>query len=550
MALNEEEQGLSTLGQPMVSPLAPVVTQDAVQKLVDAYHQGFVTTNDILEHTGALAQAKGQSALDLLKITPDIVEAQKAQANLNTAKARAEIGLIPGTTDLTRAKTAAELGLLPEDVALKSKKTATESATLDYGPLLAKAAEYGNPRTYTADADGKPVWNVQADAALGAKYLQYENVAKWATTGLTPRKPEGETVYDPVLGRNVIVHKNAFGEIIDAGTPGNPNKIYDEYQNHLRDARKFLLSGDNTGWHSDKLVVPASHEGSAAAAIEGKPTVTPAPATPSPVADFVAASGLPAASAEALIRAHMPVVTPAPAAQTTVTQHPDGAVSTTVTPGAQPVINPGIPGEQPVVGPRQSLQSSIPGAVVPPLPDAILAIPEKTRTMELYKNWAEKAPTIARFRATQAAYTGKPDQVTNQLDLDLAQQALLLASASTSGRGANAKENSIKSLEDAQPFLEQAFGIKAKIMRTRRFEPETRQRIIDAANRSVQALEHNARGAVKTGRDLMSQYGADPVDYFTPDELALINGGASSGAPQGVGQTFTLPSGRKVVRSQ
>jgi hypothetical protein len=543
MAMNDEEQALSTLGQPLVSPNAPVVTQDAVQKLTDAFHQGYITINDILEHTGAVAAARGQSALEALKISPDIVQAQKAKANLETAQAQAQIGLTPGTAALAQAQTASALSQIPGSTELGKTKTAQETATLNYGPSLAKYLQYGNVPIYTKDEDGNPVRNYQAEATIGNRYTHYENLAQWAQMGLTPVKPEGE---DIVLqnGQRVKYWKNKFDENITPSTPSNPNPIYDEYQQHRRDALNFLFRNhDDVPNTPANLVVP-----NATNAAEGvPPTVEPTPAAlppplPSAATDPNAArawlsdagtmSGSSAAKLSdpdalaiyASYQQHLaaqPVIQPSAAP---VTVDTPGHTVTVTAKQPLPAVN------MPVIAP-----AGVPVAQSLGFPGVAMGQPDyspltkQVRESEPYKNWAEKLPTIKKFQQVAASYTNAPDEITNQKDLDLARSAVMLATSGSGGSRGPVEER-VPNIEAAQPLLEQLYGLKKTVLKQHRFDTGTRDRLINSVNQTVQSLEDPARNMVKLGVAQAQRTGVNPAEAFSSDELGLAQGSAAAPA--------------------
>lgn len=104
------EPGVSAglAAQPLVAPLdSSVVGPQAVSQLVDAFRQGAITSQDIVDHIGSVAQAKKRALLEELGeyVRPEAIQsrmaqvgAQGAQANLATAQAQAGQELLPSQT--------------------------------------------------------------------------------------------------------------------------------------------------------------------------------------------------------------------------------------------------------------------------------------------------------------------------------------------------------------------------------------------------------------------------------------------------------------------
>ena len=553
MAFNEELQPISTLGQPLVTePKNYGITPESVTMLLDAFKKGYINTNDIMEHTGAEAVAKNKSSMELLNISPDIVEAQKAQANLNTARAKADINL------------------LPAEAAEKKRKLTEPDSDL----WVKKHMEYGNPLTYTKDAEGKAVWNRKADEASGAKLLQWENQLKMAQIGLTPVRVA--KVYDKKLERFVEVPLNAFGEPTNPGTPGNPNKYYDQHLDKANSARANLVTGDNTSWHPDNLVVPKSVQ-DAAESVFSKPTVSaepPAPVTASfveplpagPIEHGAAQAWLANAGAMPITTAatlqdkdaveiyqdyvrhrNAPVDAPAAGPIITVEQKPDGTTSTSVAP--QPVVQPRglqpsatVPGG--MVEPRRSQESSVTGGIANRVDTS--KITSAMRSSGLYKNWEDKDTTIRWGRSTIAKYDApRDDKVTNQLDLDLARAATLLGTPGGGSGGRGPIEERVPNIEAATPVLEALTGLPGHVFKTHRFDDKVRKRVIESFERKAQAAEEVGRGVVSSVRDQIIAEGGDPeLDLFGPEKELL---GTSSAAATGTSRgSVRLDNGRNL----
>jgi hypothetical protein len=488
-------QQLSTLGQPLVSPNEPVVTQDAVQKLTDAYHQGFITTNDILEHTGALATQKGVTQQKLLEetVAPEAVEARKQQQVLAGDKAKKD-----------------RADLLSKDFI---------DAYLKYNLPLKKT-------------DGSP--DYQGMAEVGQKYADYERTmayAKMGTTG-TPQQ------YIDEQGRQRTRILNAFGEDITQ-VPGKKNAALEHYQKLHREASKFLLQNDNEPEVPEGKEAPQISVSPRVAETTSAPVVVPAT---QPEATGVFPIVMPGTPAGLGPQVAMP---PAAGPKLTIAPTANGGHSITVEPKPAASAVAAVPSVQPSAsyGGEGFISGYTPGTLSSPK-----EIVENLRGQETYKNWAEKAPKINQFRQIVSSYAHeKPGDVTTQKDLALATTALMLAMPGGGGsRGM--PEGRYRTIEEMQPLIEQVFHFVPKFLKKEAFTPETRQRIIEEANRSVVGLESGAASSVKNAVGLFSGAGLPPEKFLTEDERRLAS---SAAAPAGEGagaaaQDITLSNGRKI----
>ena len=222
--------------------------------------------------------------------------------------------------------------------------------------------------------------------------------------------------------------------------------------------------------------------------------------------------------------------TPVSAPSTTFTTDKDHI---TVQPRTQnPATAPGY-AQKPVIQPAtpyDSFQIGAPPAGYFFTPEAkITSMHEKIP----YQAWVNKQAVIKRFRDTASSYTGKPGETTTQTDLDLANAVMALNAPGQSGGGRNMGDYKVDRLEDTQPLLEQIHGIGKTVLKTHRFAPETRNRIIAAGERAVSAFEDGARGPIQTALSQFTQQGQQPTG-LDPADYELVNRGASptvGGAP-------------------
>jgi hypothetical protein len=152
----------------MVGEVVPAATPSAVAQLADAFRQGFITTNDIMEHTGGTALARG------------LVE---------------------------KKKMAAEQQLLGE----KAKGERETALTKDFVGAYLK---YNLP---LKKANGTPDYSGMAE--VGQKYADMERTLAYAKGGMTGTPVKR---VDPKTGQEYAVSINAFGEDVTE-SPGQKN---------------------------------------------------------------------------------------------------------------------------------------------------------------------------------------------------------------------------------------------------------------------------------------------------------------------------------------
>ena len=524
MALNDEEQALSTLGQPIVTPLTPAATPSAVEQLIDAYHKGFITTNDILAHSGALAAEQGKNALDVLKIQPDIIQAQKAQANLTTSQAQAQQAMVQPLAQL--------------------QQTQVTRATADVNSKQALDAYYamGLPPVYTKDGALDNVAMTQH----GGKILQATQQYKIANDAFAGAQWTQQ--WDEKAGKLVNVFMSPTGLNLTPPRGSFPGSTeWQHYSKMQQNAREFLSDPNNLPGPSG---VPS----------EAQPKV--------PQSSAVPVDEPPAPMATAIQPVAAPVVSPLPAglsaaagnstasrsafiqpATTTIT-HPDGTTiqqtaAAPVSPVAGQTAAPLPPVPVSAVQPAGAGAGNADSWPVPPRFDVAQKIMGDVRAQEPVKNWLEKHPAINRMRAIAAT---PPTGITTQDDLDLANSVAQLVSQSSGVRGTGDLAQAHK-IEETVPLLERVANLKGIVLKEHAFPPEVRQRLIAVGERAARSLETDARAAYAGSLANLRWQAALPDEYLpsvlNTTEMGLLRGPATSAAP--AARTFTLSSGRKVV---
>jgi len=504
---------ISTLGQPLVSPIEPVVTQDAVTKLSDAYRTGLVSMQDIIE------RAQNQPVLDQERK----VKLQQAQEALSpeAIQARQEQQLLAGEKAMGERKT-----LLTKDFV---------DAYRRYNLPLMK--------------DGKPDYAGMAE--VGQKYADMERTLKFAEMGLAGK----EVTSVNERGQKVTRMINTFGEDITT-VPGKANPALAEYQKMARKARAFLIQNDNE---------PEVPEGGTAPGIEVAPkdvfAATPSVVAPSPTEWAASLPPKPANEADpSQVRAWLfssKALPPSAAAklsdqealevyqsyQEHVSRTPEvvpkgpapAPASPVVAPAAQqaPPVAPTYGGEGLVTDqgdfePNKFLDTTIRGS-------------------GMYKNWQEKSEFIDGLRKTVDAYK-TAGETTNELDSDLAAYALMLSTPGQSASGRSFEGLRLSSLAAHVPNLEKALDLPDLVLNRNRFPKATRDRIIAATERKARTLEAQGRGALKNGVAQLTNRDIDPSEYLFDAEKNLLSGSDASGTPAGAttGAVVTV-GGRKLM---
>jgi hypothetical protein len=455
---------LSSLGQPFVTDLTPAVTQDAVQKLVEGFRSGYITTQDIMSRASTLSATKSRAELQMAReiISPEAIQARKEAQMLEAEKARGE----------------REVGLAKDFV----------GAYLRYNLPLKKA-------------DGSTDYTGMAE--VGQKYADNERLLKYAELGT---KGEPRQFIDD-KGRTHTVMINSFGEDITP-VPGKKNAILENYQKMAQKARTFLLQND------DEPEVP---EGGTAPVIEVAPKImTPGP---SPMITALAPQPFQYVPEGAVQGAPTPIAAAAPMVQP--------AQPVAAAPVVAPKVAPGVPEYEPFTGMITATTFK---------PDDYM---KDVRGSELYKNWAEKTPAIAGFRATVRAYQAAPGaQITTQNDIDLANAALQIASPGATAGGRGMESYRVTRIEEAVPLLERLLDLPDVVLKRNKFPEETRNRIIEITERKAQQLEGLARDTLTSAKARLAEQGADSESVFFGPEKDLLGGAQSSASGAG---TVTVP---------
>ena len=208
--------------QPIVSPLTPAVTPDAVTALVDAFRKGAIGAADIQDRIGAEAMANKRAHIEQLReyVSPEAIDSRMAQIQAQGAEAQLKTAQAGAGQQLVQPIAQSNL----QDIIQKNETRYSAPAVQAYTQF--------NPPIYKVDADGNPTgeYDVQAMSREGARYVRAQSMLALAADGLksTPVK-----MVNPKTGAPIDVWLNARGEDV---TPVAGNKAYEFYSQMRRDA--------------------------------------------------------------------------------------------------------------------------------------------------------------------------------------------------------------------------------------------------------------------------------------------------------------------------
>jgi hypothetical protein len=486
----------------LVTPASAVVEPRATQALVDAFHNGVVTADDITSRIGELGKAKEK--------------AQISGANLQAAQSTAALPGVPN------AAKAAE-----EDVDF-------HRATVAYGPeAIQSFFKYaplvpgydGTPTT----SDGKPDWVTVARE--GANLEQQVNLKSQAAlrsaVHKTETRKEGSTTY--------AVDVNSVGEDIT-----DPNK-------------KQALNAQATAPLVFKFIKPGSVSVPAPVATPS----APAPVTVTPVAPQPDVSSLNQVRANLANKfgsdAVVQLSEPDLLRLNTASKAEDAATPS-------PVVQPVAPVS--AAKPTVELNSYIPGkGLVSGIEDKQLlteaaGITDQLRKQGSYQVWNKSTPAwnamqniIGEINKIPIEQQRSGAANLNVKDLDLISNFIKLYDPE-----AVIREFKFDKLVTGQPLPDRLANWKATVLKAGHLTPETRQELVNVAHdmyaAKEQAIVPDLQMAAKR-----AQGAGLPIDtILNPREQELLAGKFQSGvtapAPASAASSgvLALPSGRKIQR--
>lgn len=464
--------------QQLVSGLAPtpavtapgnVITPDAVTALVDAFHKGVITSNDMIDHIGVVAQAKKRTALQEMQeyVSPDAISARQSQRQAITAQ-----------NELAAQTAEAQSGLVQPTSSLAAQKLAQEQAQVQMGPTgLAFMQQNGWMFGKTMDDFRKPDGSTDFVEATkegnrGAGQLALANA--WLER-MQPVKTQEVT--DAAGG--VHTHQlNSRGEDV---TPPMPNQGYEgsplywgivkQLQDYLPDYHpmrsRLMLTKPNLGANANTM--------RPGPIVDGQPTNLVGPASPQ--------------------------AQPAPQVSAPEPTFPTGS--------GEGVLTKSAPGSYQV--PAEIRKDMVADPIV--------------KTMLDQQKYVTNFKTIADNQESMGAtIPGKDVPAQNANDIGLAESIVKLYDPQAAIR-----EFKWEKLEESQPWLEKIGAWKQLALHKGSFTPESRARLIKMGDEIINGTEAAARGRLALAQNAAKSSQAkanDPADWvgltLTPEELRVL----------------------------
>lgn len=461
--------------QPLVTSAdTSVVGPAAVENLVNAYRNGFVTNQDILDRVGQVGQAKKKALLESLGeyVNPDVIQsrlagarAAGAQANLQTAQAGAQQSLVAPLTQVT----------------------ANQAALAKYNPADQEAfAAYGAFNPIDTNPDGSynytnEIRNAGYDYKAAYAKLQYAQKGLTITQKIPGVGPDGQPNVTLIGGNGDLMAPAVFKQYSDM----RDSAFKDAYT-----VRKNRTQ-DNHPTPVPEPGAPSQEE------VPASPTAPAAPSAP--------------AAPQPLVTATTPYA-PAPGAHTVTVNSSDGG-STTV------ASNP----------PGSGLVSQYGAATYPTGPAPGYTVPELRGDLEKqdsYKLWQQQSKAAESFDNTvreikeNDALPKNQRQPYSQLDFQLAEAAVALYQPQMAIREFKWGELT----KQAVPVTEMLQNWKQIAGQTGSLTPQARKRLVDLGYSMVDGAESAARGPITGAVEAAKGHLANPENVLRgPDERRVYH---------------------------
>lgn len=517
-----------TTAQPLVSPMNPVVTPDAVRLLVDAVHNGAINTLDIANRIGSVAQAEKKANLAKLGeyVSPEAIQARmdahrlaSAQANLQTEQAQAAEPLVQPQADLLSTQ-------------ISRQRAATVYGEGGISAIQAIGPWYGISMDQFKNPDGTV--DFQKASKAGNEIAAQNTIVQNLYERLAPKSTQE---FIDTAGVKHIAQLNAAGEDVSKPVPGRyaGSPTYWHYVNQLNTMMPKT--------HPLRAVVPQVDQSDEAVPSPGAPVhtneVPHAYVTPATQGKYMAeyvqslkdkgwaeedATKQALKLDPSMLQAFVDDKYNSPDVQPVAAAAPVPIVQPIVEPATLPAAALGTPTYGgPAVAPAQ-------------------ANPEAKKALETL------ADVDAYYKA-KPVYDGFADAARQSLvspngvsDLSLAEGFSKLLDANST-----LKEFKFDALQKAIPWLEKIKDAPAIIEQEHMFPPEARQRIIQSG---LQMINQRERSLVPRFRKA-EQLNPGTLD----DEQRQILEGVSYSKRMGLGEPeapaasatlTTLPSGKRI----
>lgn len=491
--------------QPLVSSMDMSATSSpAIQNLTNAFQQGFINADDVIQRIGPVAQAKKKALLEELGeyVSPEQIEARK-QAALSSAQ----------TSQLGGAQASS---LLAAGVPQAQAQTTAQIAAKSYAEgifgkgstdLYATAADRFGLEPVPKLANGQPDYVKMGRRGAAIQNYQYYNQA------LIPDPSKG-TFQD-------VKHPGAVFAFSQAGIPLTPENI--TKYSKMRDAFEKELSGfaeEDQPEPSEPLV-------------SAKTPMAESPAVSTPANDAVRATAVQKYG-----------VSPAQAGGMS-----DRDLLTIQKLESQPQTRPEI---QPVSQPQVA---TAPQAAFYPSKDVreeVAKSQDLLKTDARYTDWSKKAAVLDQFDKSTANYekgiSGTPGETYGTDDLNAFDKQLIhnvgMMILPQDATGITRFEGRLEEHEMTRKSWPQIIkNVPEIVLKTGTLTPLQRQHLIDFGQQRSAALKRQAGDAVQGQVSRMqSAFPGMTPEVAIPDvsQRALISGAPSASPP---GSAAGPPSG-------
>ena len=532
----------------MIGENPPAVTLTAMDQLLDAYHKGFIRTNDIMEHPGGNALARGLAERSKIEAERQLLDEQRSPEMAALRKKKLESDLMMLGEQTSSESVAARKKKLESELMLLSEQSSPESVAARYEAqrLVGEKARGERETALSKDfvgaylkynlplknVDGTPDYSGMAE--VGQKYADAERQLAYAKMGLTGTPTKR---LDPKTNREFMVTLNAFGEDITQPGEGLKNPVLEHYQKLIRKNSTYLLQNNDE---------PSGPEG----AEEPQIQVSPKAIVDEPAAPMIERITSPTLADEIQRATETPARKLFSPAGNLVEVQPAGRPITPLVAIAQPLPIPGMPTatgkyRMPVIEPTTPPPAAVviaPAGVPPAYVPGTGVLTSKAefkidprveaaRKSEFYANWAQKSAPIQTFRAQVVVYAADPEnENTGQTDKALLLAANQIASTSASGGGGRGLMNEVKLVEANIPMWDRIKDSPDLVLKRKLFPEGVRKRLIAETERQVESLESLARGVMGPVRDQLKAEGTDLTPQLYDAEKALF--GPTTGAQE------------------
>jgi len=236
--------GLSA--QPLVTPITPAATPDAVAKLTEAFRSGLITSQDIIDRIGPLGASKRKAEIQLAN---EVTQPASVDARLQAYKAASE------QARLQQLQGAAGIGLVEPESNLKASQIAAAQSLVEpqrelTAQQLSLAAKYMYPQAVLGLVQQrlKPVKTVERINPDGTKFSQdYNDIGE----DITPGSPAHKFLTD--TAKNVFNMSPGTAALVppaSAATPDVTPGVTPDVtpKNEVVPATAPTIPVDNTGY--------------------------------------------------------------------------------------------------------------------------------------------------------------------------------------------------------------------------------------------------------------------------------------------------------------